>query len=134
MIKKLKILNEDTQNIYNKWVSGIAKREAPADVITVDDILNRYRNNQNYIAPKRIPFPLDMLLDYLGNIFTKTAELRFSLVKSIERSPIISESEKKVKAVKILNRKMKQIQDIIYSCTEELNILVEKTEKKTNIS
>ena len=133
MTKKFKVLKEDTENIYNKWVSGIAKREAPADVITIDDIVNRYRNNQNYIAPKVLPFPLTMLLDQLGNLFTKTAELRYDLVKSIDRSPIINESTEKKKAVEILNKKMNQIQEVIYSCTQELNILVEKTEKQSKI-
>jgi hypothetical protein len=126
MNKKFKKLNEDTQSIYNKWVSGIAKREAPADVITIDDIVNRFRNTTNYVAPKILPFPLSMLLDQIGNIFIKSAELRYDLVKSIDRSPIINESKEKKKAVESLNKKMKNIQEILYSCTEELNVLVEK--------
>lgn len=126
MNKKFKQLNEDTQNIYNKWVSGIAKREAPADVITIDDIVNRFRNNTNYIAPRILPFPLTMLLDQIGNLFIKSAELRHDLVKSIDRSPIINESQSKKRAVESLNKKMKQIQEILYSCTDELNVLVEK--------
>lgn len=133
MTKKTHILKEDTENIYNKWVSGIAKREAPADVITIDDIINRYRNRQNYTAPKLLPFPLNFLLDNLGNIFAKVAELRADLVRSIDRTPIISKSERKQKAIKVLNNKMKQVQEIIYSCTQELNVLVEKDESDTKI-
>jgi len=127
MNKKLPI-SEDNQMMYNKWVSGIAKREAPADLITVDDITNRFRNDLSGRAPRQLPFPLTLLLDFIGNIFIKTAELRKILVDSLHY-PIIKDSEKKVKAVKILNVKIKKIQDILYSCTEQLNVLVEETKE-----
>lgn len=124
MIKKSTVLNEDSQNIYNKWVSGIAKREAPSEVITVDDIINRYRNGSNYQAPKNIPYPITMLLDFLGNIFIKTAELRHTLGSAITY-PLFKKSQNKINAIKTLNNKLKQIQEIIYSCAEELNVLVD---------
>lgn len=127
MLKKSTFLNEDSQNIYNKWVSGIAKKEAPSEVITVDDIINRYRNNSNYQAPQDIPYPITLFLDFLGNLFIKTSELRHSLGKAVT-FPIFKSSKKKIKAIKILNEKLKKIQEIIYSCSEELNALVEKDE------
>lgn len=121
-MNKKTLLSEDNQMMYNKWVSGIAKREVPADVITVDDIVNRFRNDLSGRAPKQLPFPLTLLLDFIGNIFIQTADLRRTLVDSIHY-PIIKDSDKKVKAVKIINKKIKEIQDILYSCTEELNAL-----------
>jgi len=132
MNKKVKILSEDNSMIYNRWVSGIAKREAPADVITVDDIVNRYRNDMSGTAPKQLPFPLNMLLDLLGNIFIKTAEMRKTVVDSINY-PIIKESKRKIKAVKILNLKIKKIQDILYSCTDQLNDLVDNSKDQDKI-
>lgn len=128
MSQKSTILNEDSQNIYNKWVSGIAKREAPPEVITIDDIINRYRNNSNYQAPKNIPYPITLLIDFLGNIFIKTAELRHTLGNAVTY-PIFKKSDKKINAIKALNKKMKQIQEIIYSCAEDLNALVDNEEK-----
>ena len=71
MGKKQKILFEDFNKIYNKWVSGIAKREASSNVITVDDVVNQYRNNSEHEAPKELPFPLDRSLPLLSDIFTK---------------------------------------------------------------
>lgn len=119
------MLSEDNQSIYNKWVSGIAKREAPAEVITVSDIQNRYRNGLHYIAPKALPYPLTSFLDFLGNLFIKSAEMRHSLGSAVTY-PVIKEEKSKIQAVKKLNEKLRQIQDIIYSCTEELNQLIEK--------
>jgi len=110
-MNKKALLSEDNQMMYNKWVSGIAKREAPADVITVDDVVNRFRNDLSGRAPRQLPFPLTLLLDFIGNIFIQTADLRRTLVDSIHY-PIIKDKEKRVKAVKILNKKMKEIQDI----------------------
>lgn len=128
MSKKSTLLNEDSQNIYNKWVSGIAKKEAPSEVITVDDIINRYRNNSNYQAPKSIPFPITLILDFLGNIFIKTAELRHTLGNAVTY-PLFKKSESKIASIKNLNKKLKQIQELIYSCAEDLNDLVDKPEK-----
>lgn len=128
MSKKSTLLNEDTQNIYNKWVSGIAKKEAPSEVITVDDIINRYRNNSNYQAPKTIPYPVTLLLDFLGNIFIKTAELRHTLGNAATY-PLFKKSEEKIASIKRLNEKLKQIQEIIYSCAEDLNGLVDNPKK-----
>lgn len=128
MSKKSTLLNEDSQNIYNKWVSGIAKKEAPSEVITVDDIINRYRNNSNYQAPKSIPYPITLLLDFLGNIFIKTAELRHILGNAVTY-PLFKKSEKKIASLKKLNEKLKQIQEIIYSCAEDLNGLVDNSKE-----
>jgi hypothetical protein len=124
MNKKTKMIKEDNQMMYNKWVSGIAKKEAPPEVITVDDIQNRYRNNFNYRAPSQLPFPLNNFLDFLGNLFVKSADMRRTLGHAVHY-PIIKEGENKIEAIKKLNEKLNRIQDIIYSCTEELNILVE---------
>jgi len=125
MSKNLKALNEDNTSIYNKWVSGIAKREAPAEVITISDIQNRYRNGLGYTAPKMLPYPLTSFLDFLGNLFVKSAEMRHSLGHAVTY-PVIKEEKVRIEAIKKLNEKLSKIQDIIYSCTEELNQLVEK--------
>lgn len=128
MGKKGTMLNEDSQMIYNKWVSGIAKKEAPAEVITVADIQNRFRNNLEYKAPSVLPFPLNGFLDFLGNLFIKSAEMRHSLGSAVTY-PVIKEQKGKIEAIKKLNEKLHRIQDIIYSCTEELNVLVENKNK-----
>jgi hypothetical protein len=128
MSKKSILLAEENTKIYNKWVSGIAKKEAPSEVITVDDIVNRFRNNSNYNAPKILPFPLSSLLDFLGNIFIKTAELRHLLGKAVTY-PLFKDNKDKINSIKSLNEKLKQIQEIIYSCAEDLNNLVDKDEE-----
>jgi hypothetical protein len=128
MDKKRRMLNEDSQMIYNKWVSGVAKREAPPEVITVGDIQNRFRNNLEYRAPSVLPFPLNGILDFLGNLFIKSAEMRHSLGSAVTY-PVIKEQKSKIDAIKKLNEKLHRIQDIIYSCTEELNVLVENRKK-----
>lgn len=130
MLKKNIFLREENTMMYNKWVSGIAKRDAPADIITVDDIINRYRNSLNNHAPKILPFPLSSLLDFVGNIFIKISETR-RLVVDASKYPLLKEDSRKIKALESLNSKMKQLQDILYSCTEEFNILVEN--RKGNI-
>lgn len=127
MTKKSTVLNEDSQNIYNKWVSGIAKKEAPSEVITVDDVINRYRNNSDYQAPKNIPYPITLFLDFLGNLFVKTSELRHALGKAVTY-PIFKTDKKKINAIKSLNEKLKKIQEIIYSCAPDLNALVDNKE------
>jgi hypothetical protein len=115
-------INEDTSMIYNKWVSGIAKRELQPEVITVADIINRFRNNQQ---PKRIlPYPLSNILDFLGEIFVQCANLRGLLNQSF-KNPVIKENSEKIKAVRNLNEKLDKIQNIIFSCTEELDEIVE---------
>lgn len=128
MNKKAKLLNEDNEMMYNKWVSGIAKREAPPEVITVADIQNRFRNNSVYRAPAQLPYPLTNFLDFLGNLFVKSADMRRSLGIAVNY-PLIKEGKDKVDAIKTLNEKLNKIQEIIYSCTEELNVLVENKEK-----
>ena len=131
MSKKLKLIGEDNTMIYNKWVSGIAKREAPAEVITISDIQNRYRNGLGYNAPKALPYPLTSFLDFLGNLFVKSAEMRHTLGRAVTY-PVIREEKSRIDAIKNLNEKLHKIQDIIYSCTAELNQLVEKDETNTN--
>jgi hypothetical protein len=123
MIKKTLLVREDNQNMYNKWVSGIAKREAPPEVITVADIQNRFRNDLNYKAPLELPYPLTRLLDFLGNLFIKSAELRRLLGNAINY-PIYRKDSKKIEAIKSLNSKIDNIQKIIYSCTDDLNKLL----------
>jgi hypothetical protein len=120
-----KIINEDSTMIYNKWVSGIAKREAPAEVVTVADIQDRYRNHLGYLAPKTLPYPLTNFTDLLGNLFVKSAEIRKTLGMAISY-PLIKEQNNRVDAIKKINEKMNKIQEILFSCTEDLNQLVEK--------
>lgn len=123
MKKRPSILNEDSTMLYNKWVSGIAKRDLQPEVITVNDIINRFRNR--YDAPVVLPYPLDRVLDFLGEMFVKCADFRRTLAQSVN-SPLISESKGKIQAVRSLNEKIQKIQDQIFSCTQELNKLVEK--------
>jgi len=115
-------INEDTSMIYNKWVSGIAKREFQPEVITVADIINRFRNNQQ--AKKILPYPLNNILDFLGEIFVQCANLRGLLNQSF-KNPVIKETSEKIKAIRSLNEKLDKIQNIIFSCTEELDEIVE---------
>ena len=128
MRKKSTMIKEDNQMMYNKWVSGIAKQEAPSSLITLDDIQNRYRNNLNYQAPAQLPYPLNNFLDFLGNLFVKSADMRRSLGIAVNY-PLIKEKNNRIEAIKKLNEKLDQIQKIIYSCTNELNILVENDKK-----
>jgi hypothetical protein len=125
MNNNFKVLNEDDQKIYNKWVKGIAKQDAPSQVITVDDIINRYRNTLSSNAPKTLPYGLENLLNEIGNIFIKAADIRFGLSKSV-LNPVISEHKDKIRAVREINKKMEKIQEILFSTTEDMNKIVEK--------
>jgi hypothetical protein len=128
MREKFKILQEDDTKIYNKWVKGIAKQEAPSQVITVDDIINRYRNSLSYEAPKNLPFGLNFLLNQVGDIFSKSSLIRKDLELSM-RNPVIFEHNHRVKAVNNINEKLAKIQDILFSITEDMNMIVENDEK-----
>jgi hypothetical protein len=128
MKKNFEILKEDDQKIYNKWVKGIAKQEAPSQVITVDDIVNRYRNVASYEANRQLPFGLDFLLDRVGDIFVKCSNVRMDLANAM-KNPVIHEHNQRVAAVKRLNEKMDKVQELLFSCTEEMNKIVESHEK-----
>lgn len=123
MKKTDKLLREDSSKIYNKWVSGIAKRELQPEVITVSDIINRFRNRPEQI--KSFPYPLQNIVDFLGELFVQAANLRRLLSASLS-NPVIKESKTKIVAVRAINEKLDRIQNEIFSCTEELNSLVEK--------
>lgn len=119
-----KLLKEDTSMLYNKWVSGIAKRDLQPEVITINDIINRFRNR--YVATvKVLPYPLQNMLDYLGELFVQSADLRRLLSISLT-NPVIKEKAQNEEAIKNLNEKLDKIQNIIFSCTEDLNKIVEK--------
>lgn len=122
MKNKLTYLWEDSSMMYNKWVSGIAKRDLQPEVITVSDIVNRFRNNSQ--APKNFPFPLQNLLNLLGDIFVQCANTRRLLASSFS-NPIIKDDAKKIKAIRELNAKIDKIQNELFTCTEALNKLVD---------
>lgn len=124
MNKKYGVLNEDTKMLYNKWVRGIATREMQPEVITVDDIVNRFRNNNSNANPI-FPYPLDKMMDFIGDIFVKCADLRRTLAMSVN-NPLIKDKAKKIQAVRELNNKIQKMQEQLFSCTEELNKIVEK--------
>lgn len=128
MREKFNILKEDDQKMYNKWVKGIAKQDAPSQVITVDDVINRYRNTLDHNAPKQLPFGLDFLLNQIGDILTKTANIRVDLNRAL-RNPVIYQKKHRIDAVEKLNDKMDQIQKILFSTTEDMNNIVENPEK-----
>lgn len=116
-------LNEDSTMLYNKWARGIASRQLQSTVITVDDIINRFRNNND--APAILPYPLDRFLDFLGDIFVKCADLRRTMAQSVS-NPLIKDRADKIQALRRLSDKIQKIQDQLFSCTDELNKIVEK--------
>jgi hypothetical protein len=122
--KKYSVLNEDSKMLYNKWVRGIATRELQPEVITVDDIVNRFRNNNSQASPI-YPYPLDKMMDFIGDIFVKCADLRRTLAMSVS-NPLIKDKADKIQAIRKLNDKIQKMQEQLFSCTEELNKIVEK--------
>lgn len=128
MREKFNILQEDDTKIYNKWVKGIAKQEAPSEVITVDDIVNRHRNSTTYKGPENLPFGLNSLLQQIGNLFVQSANIRLNLRNSLS-NPVISDYAQKVRAVNTINDKLAKIQEIIFSTTEDMNKIVENPKK-----
>lgn len=119
------ILNEDETKIYNKWVKGIAKGEQGSPgVITVDDIINRFRNRYNHEAPKILPYPLSNILDIMGNIFISSSNLRNILSMALQY-PIFKKDRLKEEHVSSINRKLEQIQNVLFSITEDLNKIVD---------
>jgi len=118
----LTFLWEDSSQMYNKWVSGIAKRDLQPELITVADIVNRFRNNSQ--APKTFPFPLENLLNLLGDIFIQCANTRRLLASSFS-NPVIKDDSGKIKAIRELNAKMDKIQNELIACTDALNKLVD---------
>jgi hypothetical protein len=133
MGKKQKLLFEDFNKIYNKWVSGIAKRESSSNVITVDDIVNQYRNNSEYEAPKELPFPLDKSLPLLADIFTKISAYR-GILEQASGNPVIKENKESLKQLQKVWKKMQTMQDILFSVTVNLNKIVAKEETESNYS
>jgi hypothetical protein len=132
MREKFNILVEDDQKIYNKWVKGISKQDAPSQVITVDDVVNRYRNTLDHNAPKQLPFGLDSLLNRIGDIVTKVADIRFDLNRAL-KNPVIYENKYRIDAVEKLNEKMDKIQQILFSTTVEMNKIVENSDEDDKI-
>lgn len=132
MKDKFKILLEDDQKIYNKWVKGIAKNEGPSQVITVDDVINRYRNTCDHETIKQLPFGLEFLLNQIGDIFTKAAMVRADLANAA-KNPVIFEHKNRIDAVKKINEKMDKIQQILFSTTEDMNDILEKAKKNDKI-
>lgn len=133
MREKFNVLLEDDQKMYNKWVKGIAKQEAPSQVITVDDIINRYRNTSSYEAPKQLPYGLDNVLNTLGDIFVRCANLRQTLAFAM-KNPVVYEHTQRVNAVKNLNDKINKVQEALFSCTEDLNKIVENPENQAKLA
>lgn len=123
MGKKFSALNEDSQMLYNKWVRGIATRQLQPEIITISDIINRFRNNNQ--APKVLPYPLDKIVDFFGDIFVKCADLRRTLAQGAG-SPLIKDKAEKIKTIRELNQDIQEIQEKIFTCTEKLNKLLEK--------
>jgi len=123
MGKKFSALNEDSQMLYNKWVRGIATRQLQPEIITISDIINRFRNNNQ--ARKILPYPLDRVVDFLGDLFVKCADLRRVLAQGAG-SPLIKDNVDKIKTIRELNNDIQEIQEKIFSCTEKLNKLLEK--------
>jgi hypothetical protein len=132
MREKFKILEEDDQKMYNKWVKGIAKQDAPSQVITVNDVINRHRNILSYEMLKNLPFGIDFLLNQIGDIVVKTANIRKDLSMAL-KNPIIFEHKKRITAVNDINDKMDKIQKILFSCTDDMNKIIENSEKGDKI-
>lgn len=134
MFNNKKILFEDFNKIYNKWVSGIAKREAPENIITVDDIVNKYRNNMEYKAPQELPFPLDKSVSILGDIFSKLTDYKLIIQQSTQ-NPLIGQNKANINQLEKVWKKVQTVQDIIFSITVNLNKIVsdEKEEDKQDI-
>ena len=123
MSKRPAVLNEDSQMLYNKWVSGIAKRDLQPEVITISDIVNRFRNR--YDRPRTFPYPLTFIIDFLGNIYVQCADFRKQLLASLA-NPVLRDRKESVEAVRQLNKKIDMIQKLVFTCTEDLNKIVEK--------
>jgi len=124
--KRPSVLNEDSMKLYNQWVSGIAKRDLQPEVVTVADIVNRYRNTKEPV--RELPYPLNSAVNALGDLFVKCADMRRLMADSISY-PIIKENEDSIRAIRKLNEKIAEIQNIIVSCTDELNQIVENKER-----
>ena len=132
MRENFNILHEDDQKMYNKWVKGIAKQESPSQVITVNDIVNKYRNTISHEMIKQLPYGIEFLVNQIGDIFTKTSNIRADLNRAI-RNPVISEHKHRIDSVKKLNDKMDKIQEILFSCTEDMNKIIENPEKDDKV-
>jgi len=65
------MFNEDSQMIYNRWVSGIASRELKGQTLTVDDLIQKYSPQGSTLAPKNLPYPLDKIFESLADNFVK---------------------------------------------------------------
>jgi hypothetical protein len=65
------------------------------------------------------------MMDFIGDIFVKCADLRRTLAMSVS-NPLIKDKADKIQAVRKLNDKIQKMQEQLFSCTEELNKIVEK--------
>jgi len=118
------MLNEDSQMIYNRWVSGIATRELKGQTLTVDDLVAKYTPQGNTLAPKILPYPLDKIFESLADNFAKLSNSKM-LCEVSKNNPIIASKKEKLAELQQVIEKIQKAQKILEETIPPLNKLLE---------
>jgi len=118
------MFNEDTQMIYNRWVSGIATRELKGQTLTVDDLIKKYSPEGAYLAPKTLPYPLDKIFESLADNFTKLSNSKM-ICEMSKNNPLIGSKKEKLAQLEQVIEKIQKAQKILEETVDPLNKILE---------
>ena len=118
------MFNEDTQMIYNRWVSGIATRELKGQTLTVDDLVKKYTPDASYMAPKTLPYPLDKIFESLADNFSKLSTTKV-ICEMSKNNPLIGSKKEKLDQLEQVISKIQQAQKTLEETVDPLNKILE---------
>jgi len=118
------MFNEDTQMIYNRWVSGIATRELKGQTLTVDDLIKKFSPEGATLAPKILPYPLDKIFESLADNFVKLSSSKM-LCETSKNNPLIGNKKEKLEQLEQVISKINQAQKILEETVDPLNKILE---------
>ena len=118
------MFNEDTQMIYNRWVSGIASSDLKGQTLTVDDLIQKYSPQGSTLAPKNLPYPLDKIFESLADNFVKLSNSKM-LCEMSKNNPLIGNKKEKLEQLEQVIDKINQAQKILEETVNPLNKILE---------
>lgn len=132
---KKKVFFEDATMQYNKWVQGIASREQASGKITLFDLFDQ--NNKQIPGetdnPVYIPIAMTNVTAIIGSLLTDNANFQDKL-RITWSSPYCKESKRNREILRGIFAQSKQIDKIVQDIVKQMDILVEKPKKESNIN
>jgi hypothetical protein len=118
------MFNEDTEMIYNRWVSGIASRELKGQTLTVDDLVKKFSPEGASMAPKTLPYPLDRILESLADNFVKLSDCKM-ICEMSKNNPLIGSKKEKLQQLEQVIGMIQKAQKILEETIIPLNKILE---------